>query len=187
MVTYASPTALKWILLTINSINFVIGTYIMTIGAIQLIGVEAPPDASNESDTTNSKSDSSEEDNSVNMYNDRFPSAGSAGTIALFGVLIMFVSCVGCTAVNRAEARLLDMYGYFSLIGCFIKFLFICATINMHGSNDNYDPISLRPVLLSIGVSVIELVLGMCGCQLAKILKRGDAAEPKIEPLPEKV
>lgn len=177
MPTYASATAMKWLVLGINSLIFVLGFWIMTQGSIQMIGVEGIATPSGKVATHGSGFP-------TGYYQDRFPSVGSAGVIFIFGILIMGTAGLGILAVNLEDPGLLDTFGYTAFICCFIKFLFIFASIQMHAFNYNYDPIAFKPVIASICISVMELILGMCGCQLAKVLKRGDAAEPRIQTLP---
>ena len=45
----------------------------------------------------------------------------------------------------------------------------------MHKFNKSYDPITTI-TLLSVSIMIVELILVMCACHLAKIIKRGDAA-----------
>ncbi|KAI1304193.1 hypothetical protein HDE_01875 [Halotydeus destructor] len=196
MATYASPKALKWILLTVNSVNFIIGTFIIAQGLVMVVGVnkmaaeqDDSPMAAVEVEDSDPWGVSSEtaKGQDIPFGHDRFPSVGSPAGVLLFGLLIAFVGALGTLAANKEDVGLVNTYSYSSVISCFVKLLLVLATIVMHTRNSKYDPISRLPVLLGLVICTFELVLGMCGCQYAKILKRGDAARPKIEPLPEKV
>ena len=178
MPTYASGNVMKRTILTANSIIFIMGIYILTQGSIQLIGITGIPNPSGMEVKEGS-------DLPITYYHDRFPSVGSAKVIVIFGILIMGTSGLGITAITLDDPALLDAFGYMAFIACFIKFLFVFGSVQMHAFNYNYDPIlSFKPVVLSICISIMEMVLGMCGCHLAKVLKRGDAADPKILPFP---
>lgn len=270
MVTYASPSALKWTLLILNSLIFVIGTFMLVQGAVMFIGVDMdgangsgesgsvsasdssssesasksaakavdlsitdesdseenmrrrsrdliaalarserkrerkpkttePPTTTttteepSESDTSesddngsDSASSSSEEDGGE-YIEPKFPSVGNSKTILLFAILIEIVSGIGCMAVLQENVGLCDAYGYASFISAFTKLLFIFGSVKMHANDKSFDPMDSITVVAALCISIIEMVLGMCACQYTKLLKRGDAAEPRIEPLPAKV
>lgn len=153
MTTHASSTGLKYILLSVNSIIFCLGIWICADAIIQWVGYGSPD------------------------FVDRFPSVGCGPVLLLFGLLIMGTSALGITAVHFDDAALLDTFGYVSFIACFIKFLFLIATIQMHAFKYDYNPFSTS-VILCIMVAIVEVALGMSSCHLAKLLKRGD---PDIE------
>lgn len=197
MATYASPTIIKWLLLMLNSINFIIGMFIWADGAIRVIGFKVPKsqqelDAEFYQDWSESVSSSSSELLSTNqntqpiIWTDKFPFVTSGGTTILFGTLIMLVAALGSAGVNKQDASLLNTYGYMSVICAFGKLFIIGISALMPASKG--DPIKMRLAFVGIvaGICVLELVLAMCGCQMAKLLKRGDAAEPKIAPLSER-
>lgn len=159
MTTHASSLALRYILLTVNSLIFAAGMWIVWDAVISWIGFGTPD------------------------FVDRFPSIGSAPVLFLFGLLILGTSALGITAVHYDDAALLDTFGYVSFIGCFVKFLFMIATSQMHAFRYDYNPFTLSVILCMI-VAVIEVALGMCSCHLAKLLKRGDPERqiPTLEP-----
>lgn len=149
MTTHASSTALKFILLTVNSLIFCIGIWVCFDGTIMWVGRGTPD------------------------FIDRFPSVGSGPVLLLFGLLILGTSALGITAVHFNDAALLDTFGYVAFIACFVKFLFLIATTQMHAFKYDYDPFSLS-VFLCIIVAIFEIALGMSSCHLAKLLKRGE-------------
>ena len=161
MTTHASSTALKYILLAVNSLIFSIGIWICFDGTILWVGRGSPD------------------------FIDRFPSVGSGPVLLLFGLLILGTSALGITAVHFNDSALLDTFGYVSFIACFVKFLFLIATTQMHAFRYDYNPFTTS-VLLCLIVAIIEVALGMCSCHLAKLLKRGEP-EREIPPLPAKV
>lgn len=126
-------------------------------------------------------------DQAIKHYQDRFPSVGSGSVVTIFGILIMFNSGLGITGILNEDPGVIDTFGVSSLICCFIKFLFVYATIQMHSLNYNYNPLSTIGPKVSIFVAVIEIATGLAGCQLAHVLKRGDAAENRIKPWPANV
>jgi hypothetical protein len=191
--TYASPTAIKYLLLIINSIIFSIGMMIALHGTILTIGVSTLPRpyapkaevAVADSRSSSSSSSTSEEvDTSHFRYQDRFPSVGSPSVLLIFGVLTMGTSSLGITAVHFDDPALLDTFGYVSFISCFIKFLFFFATTQMHAFHYDYNPFS-RSAISALFVAVIEVVLGSCACHLAKVIKRGEPNR-EIPPFPRK-
>lgn len=196
--TYASPTAIKYLLLTINSLIFTAGVFILLHGTVQMIGVEgiATPYAHpvNESTLTVTIHGGSQGidhkhheyhsiDVPIQSIQDRFPSVGSASVLFLLGILIMGSSSLGITAVHLDDPALLDTFGYVSFISCFIKVLFLVATTQMHAFHYDYNPLN-SSAITCLFVAILEIVLGMCSCQLARLLKRGEP-EPEIHPLPD--
>lgn len=178
MTTYASPRALGAILLVANSLLFLLGGYLASCGLVQLIGLEGmgvlpSPAADGEPDQPPAL--------------DRFPSVGSGGALFFFGLLSLMVGVLGCLAVQLQSSRLLNVYGYCGVLSWFLKFLFIFATVKMHAKRQSYDPVSSRYGTLLLLTAIAEFILALSACHLAKIVKRGDAAEPRIEPLPKKV
>lgn len=161
MTTHASSSALKYIILTVNSLIFCVGMWISWDGAILCVGRGTPD------------------------FIDRFPSVGSGPVLLLFGLLILGTSALGITAVHFNDSALLETFGYVSFITCFVKFLFLIATTQMHAFRYDYNPFTTS-ILLCIIVAVSEIALGMCSCHLAKLLKRGDP-EREIPALPAKV
>ena len=153
MRTHASSTILQYAMLTVNSVVFSIGMWICWDAVIKWIGRGVPD------------------------FVDRFPSVGSGPVLLLFGLLILGTSSLGITAVHFNDSALLHTFGYVSFIACFVKFLFLVATTQMHAFNYSYNPFSAS-VLLCIIVAILEVALGMCSCHLAKLLKRGD---PELE------
>ena len=123
----------------------------------------------------------------IKYYQDRFPSLGSGSVTFIFGCLIMFNAGLGITGITLEDTGIIDTFGYSCFISSFVKFLFIFATIQMHAFNYKYNPLANGASGIAIGVAVAEIALGLAGCQLAKVIKRGDAAEPKIQPWPGKV
>ena len=169
---------MKWTLSFSLSLIFVFGFYLFTFGTIVMVGVEGLPTPSGEQPSLSQP---------IKHYQDRFPSLGSGTVTFIFGCLIMFNAGLGITAITLEHPAMIDSFGYSSFISCFIKFLFIFATIQMHAFNYNYNPLANAASGIAIGVAVFEIALGLAACQLAKVIKRGDAAEPKIQPWPGKV
>ena len=204
--TYASSTALKYILLIINSLIFTIGMFVFLHGTVQLIGVEgAPTPYAHPSVMTTTTTLAFVEnirgrdkqrkkvggiDHLHHQYHssnltvegmqDRFPSVGSASVLFMFGLLIMGCSSLGVTAVHLDDPALLDTFAYVSFISCFIKVLFVVASTQMHAFHYSYNPMNISAVA-SLVVSVIEIVLGMSSCHLSRLIKRGEP-EPEIPP-----
>ena len=196
MSTYASPTAIKYLLLTINSLIFAAGMFILLHGTVQIIGVEGVPTPYAHpinSSTLKIHGRSKGIDHKHNEYHsldvpiesvqDRFPSVGSASVLFLLGILILGSSSLGITAVHLEDPALLDTFGYVSFISCFIKVLFLVATTQMHAFHYDYNPLN-SSAITCLFVAIIEIVLGMCSCQLARLLKRGEP-EPEIHSLPD--
>ena len=196
MSTYASPTAIKYLLLTINSLIFAAGMFILLHGTVQIIGVEGVPTPyahpinsstlkihGRSKGTDHKHNELHSLDVPIESVQDRFPSVGSASVLFLFGILILGSSSLGITAVHLDDPALLDTFGYVSFISCFIKVLFLVATTQMHAFHYDYNPLN-SSAITCLFVAIIEIVLGMCSCQLARLLKRGEP-EPEIHSLPD--
>ena len=174
MSTYANVYALKWTILTVTIMSFVIGVVLTAQATFYLIlksqmDLELRPVlAHNE---TNKKN---------HFWSDRFPSAGSISVKLIFGLTTSFTAVFGLVAIITGKVQLLNSHGLFCFFSFFIKYLFVFATLKMYGKNYNYNPIALTSVQICVLVGVFELVIGMCSCHIAKILKRGCGGIPQI-------
>jgi hypothetical protein len=193
MATYASARALALILLVSNSILFIVAGYVALCGLIQSIGIEGAGDlplVESVAITTIGPpivTESSADEEYDVSAKDRFPSLGSGGALFFFGCTSTVLAVLGVLSVQMRSARLLNMYGYCGVLSWFVKFLFIFATVKMHAMRPSYDPLSGRLGLLLLLSAICEFVLALSACHLAKVVKRGDAAEPRLRPLPVKV
>lgn len=189
MATYASPKIIKHCLLLINSLCFCLGCYLLIYSTILIIGIENNPTfeshhtyhfGGHRSQTgLNSTSNSTgDEENEDVLFEDRFPSVGSNAVLCIFGFLTLVVSILGITGANMENSRLLQTYCYLSFIAFFIRCLFLIATLRMHTGTKHFHLTPLAMVSVSIGFS--EVMLGMCACHFAKIIKRGDVVEHQI-------
>lgn len=178
MTTYASKEGVKWTLLGITSMIFCIGVSLGIYGSVMMVGVEGLPSPTGTQPGPNE---------AIKHYQDRFPSVGSGSVLLIFGILIMFNSGLGITGIHLDDPGIIDTFGYSSFICCFIKFLFVFASLLMHQFNYKYNPLSTIGPRIGIFIAIIEIAIGLAGCQLAKVIKRGDAAEPKLQPWPGKV
>lgn len=193
MTTYASARALATILLVCNSLLFIVAAYVALCGLVQCIGLDGMGDLPllqfetvANSTASSSSDDSNDGDDDHELSKDRFPSLGSGGALFFFGCASTALAVLGCVAVQVRSARLLNMYGYCGVLSWFLKFLFIFATVKMHALRPSYDPLSGRLGLLLLLSAICEFVLALSACHLAKVVKRGDAAEPHLHPLPVK-
>jgi len=169
MSTYGSAKIIKYTLLLFSSIIFIIGCFIFIVGVIDSINSVTNQSQSQLNHTLQSN---------MTVIEDRFPSTGSPSVVIIFGLITIIVSGVGITATNKEDLRLLSAYSLMLVIGVFTRFVFFFATVCMHVSNV-YNPIRLT-TLLSAAIANIELILVMCVCHFAKIIKRGDAALHQI-------
>lgn len=191
MSTYASPKIIKYSLLISNSIIFILGFVILINGIISKINFEWDDRKNHqqEKNITTSKNDiindqsESVPSNIDEDVQDRFPSAASSLVKMIFGVMTIIMSIWGIAAVTKSDRSLLITYSFMLIIGFILRFLFLIATVQMHKFNKSYDPITTI-TLLSVSIMIVELILVMCACHLAKIIKRGDAAVPNIRKLP---
>ena len=191
MSTYASPKIIKYSLLISNSIIFILGFVILINGIVSKINFDWNDRKSHqqEKNITTSKNhiinhqSESVPSNIDEDVQDRFPSAASSLVKIIFGVMTIMMSMWGITAVTKSDRSLLITYSFMLIIGFILRFLFLIATVQMHKFNQSYDPITTI-TLLSVSIMIVELILVMCACHLAKIIKRGDAAIPNIPKLP---
>jgi len=165
MSTYGSAKILKSTLLFFSSMIFLIGCAIFASGIIDAVN----------SATNQSRHRSMNETHESNMtvIEDRFPSTASPSVVIIFGLITVSVSAVGITATNKEDLRLLATYSLMLVIGVFTRFVFFFATVCMHAFSIDYNPIRVT-TLLSAGIATIELILVMCVCHFAKVIKRGD-------------
>ena len=191
MSTYASPKIIKYSLLISNSIIFILGFVILINGIISKINFDwnDRKNHQQEKNITTSKNQIIHHQSESALSNidedvqDRFPSAASSLVKMIFGVMTIIMSMWGITAVTKSDRSLLITYSFMLIIGFILRFLFLIATVQMHKFNKSYDPITTI-TLLSVSIMIVELILVMCACHLAKIIKRGDAAVPHIPKLP---
>lgn len=183
MATYASAKIVAAILLVCNSLLFIVAAYLASVGLIQIIGHEGMGDLPAGPTTLPTVAVGDDH----RPAKDRFPSVGSGGALFFFGCFSMLVAVLGCVSVQLKQSPLLNVYGYCGVLSWFLKFLFIFSTIKMHARRHTYDPVSSRFGFLLLLTAIAEFVLGLSACHLKKIYKRGDAAEPRLEPLPVKV
>lgn len=181
MPTYASPKIIKYTLLSLNSFIFIIGCFIVIEGIIEVIN--SLPKNKNQTSAGFDKELVNDVPSTVTPFEDQFPSVGSPSVIIIFGMITMSVSALGVTATNKEDHNLLTAYSFVLLMASFTRFLFLLATISMHLFHVHYDPISIT-TLVSAGIAMVELILVMCVCHFARIIKRGDAALPHIPKLP---
>lgn len=210
MTKYPSASALKFIILSVASFNFIVGTFIFLQASIQAVGAQGFPLPYLQETpvlTSVSKSQGSSKKNSKSrtksttttstpvptgegdallsdfeMYSDRFPSIGSTTTLYIFSLILIFTSALGVIAVHLERSSLLRAFGYFSFIGSFTKLLFIVASTQMHAFHYDYNPLGTAAIT-SLFIAIIEIALGMLACQLARIAKRGEF-DIEIPPLP---
>ena len=159
---HASSTVLKHAIVAVSSVVFSLGIWVCFDGLVLWIGRGFP------------------------AFVDRFPSLGSGPVLLLIGLLILGTSALGITAVHFNDAALLDTYGYVSFLGCFVKFLFLVATTQMHDFKYDYNPLSFS-ALICLVVAIVEVALGFSSCHLAKLVKRGDREPDTPPPLDLKV
>ena len=204
MTKYPSARAIKFIILTVASLNFVVGAFIFIQASVQAVGAEGfplpylkelPSTSNSASSSSKGSKKSSKNRNRITItttadplipdferYSDRFPSIGSTTTLYVFAIVLMFTSALGIIGVHLENSSLLRTFGYTYFIGSFTKLLFIVASTQMHAFRYDYNPLGTAAVI-SLFIAIIEIVLGLLACQLAKIAKRGEF-EIEIPPLP---
>lgn len=200
MATYASPQAVKWTILFSNSIIFIVNCVLLIALIVQLIGIG--PRKEDEVELIDKQPEFGEADVLPSLPLDvplkdeitgrlnheslirRFPSLGSTTVRLILILSTLSVSMTGSIAANAKSSKLLHTYGYLCFISFFVKYLFVIASISMIGLSNSLHKIGFWLVSLMATIGLFELVLGMSACQYSSILKRGDAAEPKILKIP---
>lgn len=187
MVTYASPKALKWTLLVVDSFIFVISVIFFITTIVEFIGYEKESDPGGDDDHGDNFEDdlfNEKTDESFTLVIQHFPSVGSVPAKFLLATVTMCVSIVGIVAANGEDLRLLTINGYICFLSFFLKYLIIVVSIKMNGLGRSFKPLGSITVPFYLGIGLFELLLAMSSCQFSSILKRGDAAEPRILKLP---
>lgn len=201
MATYANPKAIKGTILFCNSIIFIVNCFLLIFWVIQVIGIEGSSQvnlvdddlvAVNDGDVLppaqpprlvhpqNINDEIIGKPNHLTVIN-RFPSLASPSVRLILIVSTLIVAMIGCVGANSENSKLLHTYGYLCFICFFVKYLFIIVSIKLIGLSNSLHTIGFSFVCLMVTIGVFELVLGMSSCQFSSILKRGDAAEPKIQ------
>ena len=180
MSTSISPLVIKRSLLLINSLIFIIGCFIFIAGIIEVIDWRTNEFVYN-LDEESEKLELIDDTISTNftaVIEDRFPSTGAPSVIVIFGVITISESVLGTIAINKEEVRLLSSYRITLVIGLFIRFVFLLATVCMYAFTIDHNPIRVT-TLLSGGVAATEILLIPSVCHFAKIVKRGDPQQPQ--------
>ena len=175
MPTYASPNIIKTTLLLINSLIFLIGSFIFVAGVIDVINLRTNEFEYNLEEESEKLEllNQTISTNFTAVIDDRFPSSGAPSVIVIFGVISIIESVLGTLALNKQDLRLLSSYSICLVIGLFIRFVFLFATVCMYGFTIDYNPIRIT-TLLSASIATIQVIVIPFVCHFAKSIKRGE-------------